>query len=54
MTPDEAVAEIAWVARESRALMGVRVDKLPEQSQRWHDYLSRKRKLLAYLNTVAL
>jgi hypothetical protein len=50
MTDDEAVVEIAWVARESRALMGVRVDKLPESSQRWTDYLARKRALLKYLD----
>jgi hypothetical protein len=49
MTPDEAVAEIHWVAREALALTTEHVD---EHSQRWTDYLARKRALMAYIEAT--
>ena len=46
MTPDEAVAEIHWVAVEALALG---TEHVAESSQRWQDYLNRKRALMEYI-----
>ena len=49
MTPDEAVAEVGWVAHEARALATERVDP---DSERWQDYLNRKRDLMEYIEAT--
>ena len=46
MTPDEAVAEVGWIAHEARAIEAERVD---EDSERWQDYLNRKRALMEFI-----
>jgi hypothetical protein len=49
LTADEAVAEVQWIGREARALSAERVD---EDSQRWQDYLNRKRALMEYIEAT--
>jgi len=46
VTPDDAVAEIHWIAREALALGTEHVD---QHSERWQDYLNRKRALMEYI-----
>jgi len=46
VTPDDAVAEIHWIAREALALGTEHVD---QHSQRWTDYNTRKRALMEYI-----
>ena len=48
-TPNDAVAEAGWIAREARALTTEHVD---EHSQRWTDYFNRKRALSEYLEAT--
>jgi hypothetical protein len=47
MTDDEAVREVAWVAREALAL--AQVDIYHPGTERFTTYLARKRALLAYI-----
>ena len=49
MTPDDAVAEIHWIAREALALTTERVDA---DTERWQDYLNRKRALMEYIEAT--
>lgn len=46
--PLDVLAEMAWLSRESRAMID---EGVSPGSDRWHAYLARKRALLAHLAT---
>jgi len=49
VTADEAVTEVGWVAHEARAIEAEHVDP---DSERWQDYLNRKRALMEYIEAT--